>query len=251
MRSILLNYLLKNIKCLGGLGILFSCFAATTVAAQGDLLITPKRVVFEGKTRMQELSLANIGTDTVKFMVSFMVCVMLMAPCFVLPVFGKKEEPGYEETSVLFQVPGVGETEIPALVNGQKVYLSVTAIFDYLKIKNTLAAGSDAVSGFLITEDATYLIDKVHNSIHYQGKIFPLQEDDLVRSTTNLYMNPEIFSRVFGLICKFTFRTLTVNMSTRLELPVIREMRQELMRRNVNRVKGQVKADAVTAEGAC
>lgn len=39
--------------------------------AQGNLLITPKRVVFEGTKRSEEINLANIGKDTATYVVSF------------------------------------------------------------------------------------------------------------------------------------------------------------------------------------
>jgi len=39
--------------------------------AQGNLLITPRRVVFEGSKQSQELTLANTGADTAKYTVSF------------------------------------------------------------------------------------------------------------------------------------------------------------------------------------
>jgi P pilus assembly chaperone PapD len=39
--------------------------------AQGNLLITPRRVVFEGNKQSQELTLANTGADTAKYTVSF------------------------------------------------------------------------------------------------------------------------------------------------------------------------------------
>jgi P pilus assembly chaperone PapD len=39
--------------------------------AQGNLLITPRRVVFEGNKQSQELTLANTGADTAKYSVSF------------------------------------------------------------------------------------------------------------------------------------------------------------------------------------
>lgn len=41
------------------------------VSAQGNLLITPKRVVFDGTRRSEDLNLANIGTDTATYMISF------------------------------------------------------------------------------------------------------------------------------------------------------------------------------------
>lgn len=40
--------------------------------AQGDLLITPRRVVFEGNKQSQELTLANTGNDTARYNVSFL-----------------------------------------------------------------------------------------------------------------------------------------------------------------------------------
>jgi P pilus assembly chaperone PapD len=38
--------------------------------AQGNLLITPRRIVFEGGKRTQEVNLANTGTDTARYAVS-------------------------------------------------------------------------------------------------------------------------------------------------------------------------------------
>lgn len=43
----------------------------TISKAQGNLLITPRRVVFEGNKQSQELTLANTGADTAKYTVSF------------------------------------------------------------------------------------------------------------------------------------------------------------------------------------
>jgi P pilus assembly chaperone PapD len=44
----------------------------TSAAAQGNLLITPGRIVFEGQKNFQELNLANTGSDTARYAVSFM-----------------------------------------------------------------------------------------------------------------------------------------------------------------------------------
>lgn len=42
-----------------------------SLSAQGDLLVTPRRVVFEGNKQSQELTLANTGKDTARYSVSF------------------------------------------------------------------------------------------------------------------------------------------------------------------------------------
>ena len=50
----------------------FTIFGALSQTfAQGDLLITPRRVVFEGNNQREELSLVNMGKDTVTYSISF------------------------------------------------------------------------------------------------------------------------------------------------------------------------------------
>jgi P pilus assembly chaperone PapD len=50
--------------------ILFQVFFPLNTRAQGNLLITPKRVVFEGNKRSMDISLANIGDDTATYAIS-------------------------------------------------------------------------------------------------------------------------------------------------------------------------------------
>lgn len=50
----------------------FLCLVFTTPAlAQGDLMIMPKRIVFDGNQRSHEINLANTGSDTATYAISF------------------------------------------------------------------------------------------------------------------------------------------------------------------------------------
>ncbi len=51
--------------------------------AQGDLMIMPKRVVFDGSQRSQEVNLVNTGTDTASYAISFIQYKMKEAGGFV------------------------------------------------------------------------------------------------------------------------------------------------------------------------
>lgn len=62
IRSASTPYLTLTILCL---------LSVADTYAQGDLFINPKRIVFEGKKISQEISLANIGRDTARYIVSF------------------------------------------------------------------------------------------------------------------------------------------------------------------------------------
>ena len=52
--------------------------------AQGDLLVTPTRVVFEGNKQKEELNLVNIGTDTAVYSISFVQYNMKEDGSFVI-----------------------------------------------------------------------------------------------------------------------------------------------------------------------
>ncbi len=51
--------------------LLIFLLVANFTMAQGDLLITPKRLVFDGSKRVEEINLANIGKDTATYNISF------------------------------------------------------------------------------------------------------------------------------------------------------------------------------------
>jgi len=61
---------LNTLLFLSGLAFI-SVFSPSKLMAQGNLLVTPKRVVFEGNKRSEELNLANIGKDTATYLISF------------------------------------------------------------------------------------------------------------------------------------------------------------------------------------
>lgn len=53
-------------------GVALLClFGSSNAKAQGDLFINPKRIVFDGLKRSQEINLANIGKDTARYVISF------------------------------------------------------------------------------------------------------------------------------------------------------------------------------------
>ncbi len=158
------------------------------------------------------------------------------------PVFAQSEQE-YDEISVFLDVPRLGTGEINAVIKGETVYLPVTDLFDFLKIRNIPSQGLDNITGFFISPEASYRIDRTTNIISYGDKEFVLEPEALIRTETNLYLRVDYFGEVFGLDCIFSFRNLSLLINTRLELPVMREMRLEEMRTNLTRLKGEVKAD--------
>jgi hypothetical protein len=153
------------------------------------------------------------------------------------------EDPKFDETSIMVVLQGVGGAEIPALVKDEIAYLSITDVFNFLKIKNQPSENNDSISGFFISQDAVFLIDKKKHRIQFRDKVFNVGPDDLVKLETGLYLRTDYFDKVFDLNCQFNFRSLSVNVVSKVELPAIREMRQQAMYRNLNKLKGNIQAD--------
>ncbi len=154
-----------------------------------------------------------------------------------------QENPEYDEILIYADVIGVGSFELPVVIRDDEVYLAVKDLFDFLKVRNNLSGSLDSLSGFFINPQATYLIDYQDNRIRFQERIYIVSKGDLIRTLSNLYLKSDYFGRIFGLDCVFNFRSLSVSISSKLELPIIREMKIEEMRRNLTRLRGETKAD--------
>jgi len=63
---------IRSIILSASLIVVSSLLLTTGVYAQGNLLITPRRVVFDGSTRSIDLNLANSGQDSATYLISIM-----------------------------------------------------------------------------------------------------------------------------------------------------------------------------------
>lgn len=183
-------------------------------------------------------------TGCMTYLTSSLIIILaaFLLVCLPSPALSQ-DLPDYDEISVFIDMPEVGGGEINGLIKGTELYLPVTDLFNFLKIRNTPSEGLETITGFFINQDAKYTISRTDNLIRYQDKTYPLAKDDIIRTESNLYLRSGIFGKVFGLDCKFNFRALSVSIVSKLELPMIREMRQQKMRNNLNKLKGEIKAD--------
>lgn len=165
-------------------------------------------------------------------------------PALATPVNPEDEsETGFDEVSVFLQLPRVGGQEIPAVIKGQEVYLAVKDLFDFLKLNNKRSSDFESITGFFIDTENTYEISKSSDRITYRKNQIKLNPGDIIQTESNLYLKSNQLGDIFGLVCTFNFRALSVTLNTSLELPIIKEMKQELMRKNLSILKREVKAD--------
>jgi len=152
--------------------------------------------------------------------------------------------PDYDEVLVVINIHQMGNYEIPALISDEDIFLPIIDVFKILKIKFIPTDGLDSISGFFINQENNFLIDRTNKRILYGDKNYDLASGDLILTETNLYLKLDYFGQIFGLESTFDFRSLSVSLKSKLELPAIRQMRLKQMRLNINRLKGDIKADS-------
>ena len=149
----------------------------------------------------------------------------------------------YEEISIFLDVPVIGGADTDVLIKDQEVFLPITDLFDLLKIKNNPSDNLDSITGFFLNPQTKYVIDRTNNRIKFEKEVYDLKPGELIRTESNLYLKSDYFGKIFGIDCIFSFRNLSVAVNTRFELPIMRELRQEEIRKNLNRVIEEVEAD--------
>lgn len=192
-----------------------------------------KTETYSGKKNSGLLSFVLSGNHVFLFLILLQVCLPVSA----------QEEPLYDEIPVYIRLPYLGVSEIDALIKDEEVYLPITDLFDFLKIKNVPTDDLSTITGFFINPEATYTVDRQGNRIIFGNRTWELEEGDLVRSETNLYLKSDWYGKIFGLECRFSMRDLTVNIDTKQELPGIKEMKLQEMRANMTRLRGEVQVE--------
>lgn len=164
-----------------------------------------------------------------------------------VPAHAQNEEDYPDEISVSLEVKGIGSADIPALYLDKDVYLAIGPVFDFIKIRNIIYPSLDTIRGFYLTEVDSFLLDKPGKKIYFRGQPIDVSDHGFLRNETGLYLNLRYFQSIFGLDGMFYFRRLVVTMESKEELPAIREARLDMMRRNISRLKGDIKADTNVA----
>ncbi|WP_231896405.1 hypothetical protein [Gramella sp. MAR_2010_147] len=154
-----------------------------------------------------------------------------------------QEYPEYDELVVELTSPRTGTLEIPIAIKNEKAYISFSDLFDYFKLKNELNPKTGAISGYIINPESPYRIDLENRILNFREQSISLSENDFIKTPTTFYLRSELFGEIFGLNTNFSFRALSIQFDTELDLPLFKELRREKARSNLNKVRGIIEPD--------
>jgi hypothetical protein len=153
------------------------------------------------------------------------------------------EAPDMEEVSVTLCASNIGNYELRAVIYRDEAFIPISELFTFLGIMNTPSLSGDSISGFFADEEKRYLIDATTHRIKFQDNVFEVGSAAFILRSDKLLLSAKYFEQVFGLECAFHFRSLSISVQSKIELPAIRELRNREMRKNIRRLTGEVQAD--------
>lgn len=184
-----------------------------------------------------------VGIKFVRYMVRGLIILLILLLHLRLAV--SQATPQFEEIVVFVRVHGVGGFNMDAIYEHGtgRLFLPVQGLFSALRIKYEFSADQKVISGFIISEENSYIIDYSQRSIEFNERSVTIQEGEILKTDLGLFLHTALFGPVFGLYASFNFRALSVEIKTALDLPAIREIRLAQMRRNIDQLRGEVEAD--------
>lgn len=183
-----------------------------------------------------------------KFTRTCFLGILFFLSAFTLQAQGSDDDYGYGEDSydelyVLLTIENLGYYEIDALYAGDQLYLPVVDMFNKLKIYVTHSMELDTVNGYLGNEGNIFDLNTVTRQFSFLDKTIQVSEEQYITTYSDLFLPLSVYEKLFGFSFKFDFRTLTVQMQSDIELPIIKLLRIERMRENLKALTGEVKVD--------
>jgi len=159
---------------------------------------------------------------------------------------GEIKSKSLEEISIILNVKGIGKFNVNAVYAVDSLYLSITDVFQLLRIDQNVSVFNDTIAGFFVSEKFHYSINYSDQKIRIGDQIFKATKLDLIKTESGLYISQNMLGKAFGLYCTFDKELMMVEMQTETELPAIKEMKQLAIRNNINRLAGKISADTLS-----
>ena len=151
----------------------------------------------------------------------------------------------YDEIPVRVMVEGYKLFYIDAIYgNNKQLFVNVEDLFNTLDISCLPSKDGNGVSGFIEKESQLYTINLNTKEIKVGNKIIRTK-NGLTKELGELYMESSLFAEAFGITLSFNYRALTIMLKSNFELPILKQLRIEKLRKNVSKVKGEVIADTI------
>lgn len=152
---------------------------------------------------------------------AFAIALLTLLLCVSRDTFAQQRRAAdnRDVVPIEFSLKRGGSTEINSIQRGEKVFLPMRKMFDFLRIKNDYNPATATLSGFLATPETTWSVRLSDGSARVGKRTERLAPDEFVELDGDFYFLPEFYQRVFGLPIEYRPRQVAAVMDVRRDLP--------------------------------
>ncbi len=145
----------------------------------------------------------------------------------------------FDEVSVEFYVSGYYRFETNVIITDtKKLYINIDDLFKKLEIYCKVEDGGNLLKGFIENERKKYSVDLNSRQIEVGNKIIK-SNNGIVKKLGAIYIESTIINEAFGLNIVFNYRSLSIKLEANFELPLVKQMRLEQMRKNISKLQNK------------
>ena len=131
------------------------------------------------------------------------------------------------------------------ITESNKVYINIEDLFRNMGIKCVSENEGNYLSGFILTENKTYNIDFYTKQL-IVGERTIKSINGIIKESGAIFIESTVITEAFGLNILFNFRLLSIKMEANFELPAVKQMRLEQMRKNIAKLQDrEIIADTI------
>jgi len=138
--------------------------------------------------------------------------------------------PPVEEVSMQITAENIGFIQITCFVGEKKVYVPVKELFALFQINQKLRYHNSYATGFFIDENRRYSISVVSGISECGQKRILNKRVDFYVTENDLFINLDIFHKLFGIDFTFESKQMRIFMSSEEKLPIVLETERKLLR---------------------
>ncbi len=179
------------------------------------------------------------------FRYGLLFLAFLLCSLFPFSTLNAQDNPDseVEEFKILLNVQDVAYYETDALYFNDHLYISVYSLFQQLKIFTKVKNEFSLIDGYIANPIDTFSINFALMKIRYKDVTDTLSAAKIMKNDYGLFLRVDELEKIFKLKISFNFRTLSAYLSCKTDLPLIKQLKREKIRKNLQNIKGEIKVD--------
>ncbi len=149
------------------------------------------------------------------------------------PSFQNATEDVQQEVLFSFHYPQLGNHLINTIYSENKLYLPLMELFDLFYIHYEFDTIGYILKGGFPEPNNKWVINLTKTQVIIGKQTFDLSSSDFRIGSTDIYLSPELFERLFGLHFNLNLSALQISLETDQQLPVIEKLKREKLHSNI------------------